>query len=112
MCLNAPVDDPYSGANFPAGRQMLDPSQALSFVRQRHGLANGDLDRTRRQQAFLTAVLRNLDVGGMFGSVSKMRGLFDTVKSDVVVDDDLDPVSFALRARNLTRGELDFHTLR
>ncbi len=111
VCLNAPVDDPYSGANFPAGRQMLDPSQALSFVRQRHGLANGDLDRTRRQQAFLTAVLRNLDVGGMFGSVSKMRGLFDTVKSDVVVDDDLDPVSFALRARNLTRGELDFHTL-
>ncbi len=111
VCLNAPVDDPYSGANFPAGRQMLDPSQALSFVRQRHGLANGDLDRTRRQQAFLTAVLRNLDAGGMFGSVPKMRGLFDTVKSDVVVDDDLDPVSFALRARNLTRGELDFHTL-
>ncbi len=37
VCLNAPVDDPYSGANFPAGRQMLDPSQALSFVRQRHG---------------------------------------------------------------------------
>lgn len=111
VCLNAPVDDPYSGANFPAGRQMLDPAQALSFVRQRHGLDNGDLDRTRRQQAFLTAVLRNLDSGGMFGSVSKMRGLFDTVKSDVVVDDDLDPVSFAFRARNLTRGELDFYTL-
>ncbi|MFM1723020.1 LCP family protein [Rhodococcus sp. PAM 2766] len=111
VCLNAPVDDPYSGANFPAGRQMLDPAQALPFVRQRHGLDNGDLDRTRRQQAFLTGVLRNLDSGGVFGSVSKMRALFDTVESDVVVDDDLDPVGFASQARNLTRGELDFYTL-
>ncbi|MCL2534794.1 MAG: LCP family protein, partial [Nocardiaceae bacterium] len=111
VCLNSPVDDPYSGAHFPAGHQSLDPSQALSFVRQRHGLDNGDLDRTRRQQAFLTAVIRNLDSAGVFGSVSKMRGLFDTVKSDVVVDDDLDPVSFATHARNLTRGKLDFYTL-
>ncbi|MDH6676835.1 LCP family protein required for cell wall assembly [Rhodococcus sp. LBL1] len=111
VCLNAPVDDPYSGAQFPAGKQSLDPSQALSFVRQRHGLDNGDLDRTRRQQAFLTAVIRNLDSAGVFGSVSKMRGLFDTVKSDVVVDDDLEPVAFATHARNLTKGELDFYTL-
>lgn len=111
VCLNNPVDDPYSGAQFPAGRQTLDPSQALSFVRQRHGLAGGDLDRTRRQQAFLTAVIRNLGSTGVFGSVSKMRDLFDTVSQDVVVDDELDPVAFAMRARNLTRGELDFYTL-
>lgn len=111
VCLNAPVDDPYSGAHFPAGRQSLDASQALSFVRQRHGLDNGDLDRTRRQQAYLTAVLRNLDSTGVLGSVAKMRGLFDTVKSDVVMDDDLDPVAFAAQARNLTRGKLDFYTL-
>lgn len=111
VCLNAPVDDPYSGAHFPAGRQSLDSSQALAFVRQRHGLDNGDLDRSRRQQAFLTAVIRNLGSAGVFGSVSKMRALFDTVKQDVVVDDDLDPVAFATRAHNLTRGELDFYTL-
>lgn len=111
VCLNAPVDDPYSGAHFPAGRQSLDPAQALSFVRQRHGLDNGDLDRTRRQQAFLTAVIHNLGSAGVFGSVAKMRALFDTVKQDVVVDDDLDPVAFAMRARNLTQGELDFYTL-
>lgn len=46
VCLNNPVQDDFSGANFPAGVQTLDASQALSFVRQRHGLDNGDLDRS------------------------------------------------------------------
>ncbi|MCL2535769.1 MAG: LCP family protein, partial [Nocardiaceae bacterium] len=87
VCLNAPVDDSeYSGARFPAGRQFLDPSQALSFVRQRHGLDNGDLDRTHRQQAFLSAVIRNLKSTGVFGNLAKMRGLADAVKNDVVID--------------------------
>lgn len=61
VCLNNAVDDSeYSGAVFPAGRQTLDGAQALAFVRQRHGLANGDLDRTHRQQAFMVSVLHQL----------------------------------------------------
>ena len=65
VCLNHAVDDSeYSGAVFPAGRQTLDAAQALAFVRQRHGLANGDLDRTHRQQAFLVSVLRKLSRTG------------------------------------------------
>ena len=38
VCLNAPVRDPYSGANFRAGPQTLEGPAALAFVRQRHGL--------------------------------------------------------------------------
>ncbi len=60
VCLKHAVYDSYSGADFPAGRQTLDAGQALAFVRQRHGLENGDLDRTHRQQAFLSAVMRQL----------------------------------------------------
>src|SRR5262249_17612660 len=54
VCFKRAVYDSYSGADFPAGRQTLDAEQALSFVRQRHGLENGDLDRTHRQQAFIS----------------------------------------------------------
>ncbi|MDH6278927.1 LCP family protein [Prescottella agglutinans] len=112
VCLNAPVDDSeYSGARFPAGRQFLDPSQALSFVRQRHGLDNGDLDRTHRQQAFLSAVIRNLKSTGVFGNLTKMKGLADAVKNDIVIDSRFDPVDFALHSRNLTDGSVDFYTL-
>lgn len=111
VCLNGPVHDNYSGANFPAGTQSLNPTQALSFVRQRHGLDNGDLDRTHRQQAFLAAVLANLKSTGVIGNISKMRGLLDVVKQDIVIDSGLDPVSFAGQADNLTSGNLDFYTL-
>ena len=54
VCLNAPVRDSYSGANFRAGLQTLEGPAALAFVRQRHGLPRGDLDRVVRQRAFRT----------------------------------------------------------
>jgi LCP family protein required for cell wall assembly len=56
VCLNAAVDDPLSGARFPAGPLTISGGDALAFVRQRHGLPEGDLSRIRRQQVFLAAV--------------------------------------------------------
>jgi len=43
VCLNTSVGDSYSGAHFPAGPQTVQGSEALAFVRQRHGLPGGDL---------------------------------------------------------------------
>ena len=45
------ISDLKTGAVFPSGHQTLSGVQALQFVRQRHGLDNGDIDRERRQQA-------------------------------------------------------------
>ena len=65
VCLNHPArTHSYSGADFPAGVQRLDGAQALAFVRQRHGLTNGDLDRTHRQQAFLSSAIHQLTAAG------------------------------------------------
>lgn len=111
VCLNNPVQDDFSGANFPAGVQTLDASQALSFVRQRHGLDNGDLDRTHRQQAFISAVIANLKGSGVIGNIPKMTALADVVKKDVVIDSAMDPVRFASQASALAGGDIDFYTL-
>lgn len=111
VCLNGPVNDSYSGADFPAGVQQLNASQALSFVRQRHGLTNGDLDRTHRQQAFIAAVSRKLRSEGLFGDIGKLQSLIDVAKKDVVIDDHLDPIQLATEATNLTSGNIDFYTL-
>ncbi len=77
VCLKHAVYDSYSGADFPAGRQTLDAEQALAFVRQRHGLPNGDLDRTHRQrQAFLSSVMRQLPGdAGTFTNIGKLKSL-------------------------------------
>lgn len=56
VCLNTAVSDKFSGANLPAGESVLNGDAALAFLRQRHGLPNGDLDRIVRLQAFLRSL--------------------------------------------------------
>jgi len=75
VCLKHAVYDSYSGADFPAGPQTLDAEQALAFVRQRHGLENGDLDRTHRQQAFLSSVMGKLQNSGTFTNIGRLKSL-------------------------------------
>ncbi|OLZ65311.1 LytR family transcriptional regulator [Streptomyces sp. IMTB 2501] len=111
VCLKHPVKDRYSGADFAAGVQQLNARQALAFVRQRHGLDAGDLDRTRRQQAFISTVTHQLKTAGVWGSPSKLQGLFDVVKKDVVLDSSWNVLDFAQQAPDLTGGNVVFHTL-
>ncbi|SFW74935.1 cell envelope-related function transcriptional attenuator common domain-containing protein [Amycolatopsis australiensis] len=111
VCLNHPVKDSYSGADFPAGHQTLNGAQALSFVRQRHGLDNGDLDRTHRQQAFIASAAHKLHSVGTFTDLGKLQDLIDTAKRDVVISSGWDILAFAQHAQNLTGGDLEFTTL-
>ena len=48
--------DPMHNRTWKAGRQHLNGVEALDFVRQRWNLPAGDLDRIKRQQAFLHAL--------------------------------------------------------
>ncbi|MFD0356870.1 LCP family protein [Streptomyces sp. NPDC127110] len=111
VCLKKPVKDPYSGADFPAGRQTLNGRQSLAFVRQRHGLAMGDLDRTKRQQAFLAGATQKLNSAGTFTDPVKLLKLIDTAKEDVVTDAGWDLLSFVRQAKNLSGGKVRFTTL-
>ncbi len=111
VCLKHPVHDRYSGADFPAGPQRVDARQALAFVRQRHGLADGDLDRTHRQQAFLASVIHKLKEQGIFGDLGRMRALFGVVKRDLVIDRTWNVLDFAQQTPSLTGGNVEFRTL-
>ncbi|MEV8476326.1 LCP family protein [Streptomyces sp. NPDC051173] len=111
ICLKHPVKDRYSGADFRAGLQTVNAKQALAFVRQRHGLDGGDLDRTHRQQAFISSVTHKLKSQGVFDSLSKLQGLFGVVKKDLVIDSKLNVIDFAQQATNLTGGKVEFRTL-
>ncbi|MFD7081438.1 LCP family protein [Streptomyces sp. NPDC059918] len=111
VCLKRPVRDTYSGADFPAGRQTLNGQQSLAFVRQRHGLDMGDLDRTKRQQAFLAGATQKLDSAGTFTDPVKLMKLIDAAKQDVVTDAGWDLLSFVKQAKNLSGGKVAFTTL-
>lgn len=111
VCLNKAVKDKYSGADFPAGPQTLDGQQSLAFVRQRHGLTRGDLDRTKRQQAFLAGATKKLNSAGTFTDPVKLIKLIDAAKQDVVTDEGWDLLSFVRQAKNLSGGKVQFTTL-
>ena len=112
VCLKHAVDDSqYSGAKFPAGLQTISGVDALKFVRQRHGLPNGDLDRTHRQQAFITGVITKFRTQGIFGDIGKISALLNVAKKDVVIDQGFDVLGFLPKAKSLTGGNITFHTL-
>lgn len=110
VCLNHPVYDEYSGADFPAGRQTLNAAQALAFVRQRHGLENGDLDRTHRQQAFLLSIAHELRQAGVFGNLDEFRELVAVARKDVVLSEGWGDAQFR-RMAALAGGDVEFRTL-
>jgi len=113
VCLNHPV--PYDANSgfyaHKAGLQHLDASMALAFVRQRDGLANGDLDRTHRQQAFLDSVMQSLRNEGVLDDLTKIDSLLSIAKQYVITDSGWDLLDFASQMRSLTSGNLIFHTL-
>ena len=110
VCLNHAVYDDFSGADFPAGRQTLDGAQALAFVRQRHGLQNGDLDRTHRQQAFLLSVMHNIQSSGGLSDLDTFRELMTVARKDLVLSQGWDEKQFR-RIGALSGGDITFQTL-
>ena len=80
-------------------------------MRQRHGLPNGDLDRTHRQQAFITGVITKFRTQGIFGDLGKLQSLLTVAKKDVVIDAGWDVLGFLPQAKALTGGHITFHTL-
>jgi LCP family protein required for cell wall assembly len=111
VCLNHPVEDSFSGADFPAGRQRLDAAQALAFVRQRHELDNGDLDRTHRQQAFISSVMQELQASGTFTNLDKLKSLMAVARKDVVLSSGWDEDMIQRLGSLASSGNVEFRTL-
>ncbi|MGU3293273.1 LCP family protein [Williamsia sp. M5A3_1d] len=111
VCLNHAVSDSYSGAHFSAGVHTLNASQALAFVRQRHGLDNGDLDRTHRQQAFLISVAHSLQSSGIFGDLDKLNALVTVAQRDIVLSSGWDLVDYAHRIGHIPESGSDAQNL-
>lgn len=112
VCLNAPVKDKYSGANFQAGAQTLSGAAALAFVRQRHGLPNGDLDRIKRQQVFMSGMASKVLSGDMLAPGSDTFDKLQTaIQKSVVLDANWNVMQFAEQMIGVTGGKLDFQTI-
>lgn len=111
VCLKGATDDALSGARFRAGPQTVAGRDALAFVRQRHGLPQGDLDRIRRQQAFLAGLSRKVLSGGTLADPITLSRLVGAVKQSVVLDGNWDVLGFAQQMQNVSAGSVAFLTI-
>ncbi|MFL0361060.1 LCP family protein [Curtobacterium flaccumfaciens] len=109
VCLNQATNDPFSGVNLPAGKSSLDAKEALSFVRQRHGLPNGDLDRNIRQQYFLSQEARKVTSAGTLLNPVKMGNILQAVGGSIQTDTNL--IDLASQMRNLRPANIQSATI-
>ncbi|WP_245551678.1 LCP family protein [Gordonia hirsuta] len=111
VCLKNRVREPMSGARFRKGRQTLNGPQALSFVRQRHGLPRGDLDRITRQQVYMASLAGKILSTQTLTNPTKLQELENAVSRSVVIDDGWDVVKLAEQMKDLTGGSVKFTTI-
>jgi LCP family protein required for cell wall assembly len=111
VCLKEPVYEPLSGADFPAGRQKLDGPQALSFVRQRHDLPRGDLDRVVRQQVVMASLAHRIISGHTLSSPTTLQRLEAAVQRSVVISSGWDVMDFVQQLQKLAGGKVAFATI-
>jgi hypothetical protein len=112
--VSADTADPFSGADFHQGTQQIDAAQAMAFVRQRRDVNDElftDIDRTRRQQAFIASLVSALRHGGALSSPTALRNLLDVARQNVAVDAGFDLAGFVQHASGFTDRALSMYTL-
>ncbi|MFI1768075.1 LCP family protein [Streptomyces sp. NPDC020800] len=99
------IADPQSHLNLKAGTHTLDGQQSLGLVRTRHGVGDGsDLGRIQLQQAFVKALLDQVEQVGVLSSPKKLYDLADTATRTVTTDSDLGSVNALADFANGLKG--------
>jgi LCP family protein required for cell wall assembly len=113
VCVNKPVHDNFTGLDLPAGTSTLQGSDALAFLRSRHGIGDGsDLGRISSQQVYLSSMLRTIKSGGVLGNPAKLYGLARAAASNMTLSNSLNDVntmvSVGLALKNLPLDDVNF----
>jgi LCP family protein required for cell wall assembly len=116
VCSTTPIEDYELGTVLPtAGRQVVDGHTALNYVRARQVTTetNGDYGRIKRQQLFLSSLLRSLISKETFFSLSKLNNVVNMFIGDSYVDnlDTKDLVDLGQSVQGVTAGRITFVTV-
>lgn len=116
VCLTSPASDPASDLELPAGTSVVNGEQALSFVRARKTLSDGsDLSRIKRQQAFLSSMIREASSTGLLLNPVKLYSTLDAATSGLTTDPGLAEIDvlrdLALSMRGMAPGDITFLTM-
>src|ERR1700761_7263095 len=113
-CNTQPINDPKSGLKLAAGQHLLNPTQALAYVRARYTLGDGsDLERIMRQQAFMSSLIQRVQ-SKLLNPVAIYKFL-DAATKSLTIDTKLGGATglynLASSLRNLPSNKVAFFTL-
>ena len=116
VCSTTPLEDYELGTVLPtAGRQIIDGHTALQYVRARQVTTetNGDYGRIKRQQLFLSSLLRSLISKDTFFSLSKLNNVVNMFINDSYVDniETKDLVDLGQSVQGVNAGRITFVTV-
>jgi LCP family protein required for cell wall assembly len=116
VCSTTPLEDYELGTVLAnAGRQTIDGHTALQYVRARQVTTetNGDYGRIKRQQLFLSSLLRSLISKEVFFSLSKLNNVVNMFIDDSYVDNiqTKDLVDLGQSIQGVNAGRITFVTV-
>jgi LCP family protein required for cell wall assembly len=86
VCVKKNIDDPKSHLVVSAGLQTLNGIDSLKYVRTRYFDGLGDIGRMKRQQEFMSAVLRKATSTGTLLNPIKLVNFFNAAIKTVTTD--------------------------
>lgn len=116
VCSTTPIEDYELGTVLPtSGRQVVNGHTALNYVRARQVTTetNGDYGRIKRQQLFLSSLLRSMISKETFFSLSKLNNVVNMFISHSYVDnlDTKDLVDLGQSVQGVNAGRITFITV-
>jgi LCP family protein required for cell wall assembly len=116
VCSTTPLKDYELGTVLAhSGRQLIDSKTALNYVRARNVTTenNGDYGRIKRQQLFLSSLLRSLISKDTFFSLGKLNNVVNMFISNSYVDNvrTRDLVQLGQSVQGMNAGHVSFVTV-
>ncbi|MDA3021102.1 MAG: LCP family protein [Actinomycetota bacterium] len=116
ICVSEAVNDPLSKLVLEKGKHIVQGEQALAFVRARKTLGDGsDTSRIRRQQAFLSSLVRSVLSSGTLLNPATMLSILDAATQSLTADPQLADIQnlqdLALSMKDLKPNNITFVTM-
>jgi LCP family protein required for cell wall assembly len=116
ICLEKNVNDKQSGLVLAAGTHTVSGEDALAFVRTRKTLGDGsDTSRIRRQQAFMSSLLKTVLSSGTLLNPAKMVNVLNAATKSLTADPQMSDIAnlqeLALSMKDLRPDMVTFTTM-
>ena len=109
VCVARDIHDEYTLLDLTKGTHVLQGTQALKFLRTRHGVGDGsDLSRISNQQVFLTSLVRKIKGDGVLSNPVKLYSLANAAARNMTLSSSLTDLNTMVAIASALKGiELD-----